>query len=486
MPPRKKNSPRPSHLATQLLHAGELTDETFRPVATPIYRATTYGLTDEIYRLVKKVNRTEDPAGEVNDADVQALRDQVFYARDSNPNVAVVERKMAALEGCQAAVAAASGMGAIAATLLSLVRGKKYIVSTPHLYGAAHTFIYHELAAMFGLRVIDLADFLGCEKGVGRVFPRPNGRSKSRGIKTLRREKTLPTPFFRPDDLAAIYVESLSNPFLLLAPLGDLVAVRDAVCPDVPIVVDNTFLTPANFRPFTVLDPRRDVVVYSATKYLGGHADVIAGLACGSTAAINKVWDKMTLYGACLDAETAYYLERGLKTLDVRMERHNRNLAAVFDYLAGVAERFDLSLFHPLAGKKGSGVVCAKHPKGLQANDSRPLFPEVPAWARELVRDGRLGGMITFNLNGKTERDGIRFMEALDRTGVIKHATSLGGVESLIAMPYNMMQPTPLQQAALDFSRFPCLLRLSVGLEDPADLIAALDLAFRATRRRGI
>jgi len=276
---------------------------------------------------------------------------------------------------------------------------------------------------MFGTEVIPIEVFLSKEWG-----KKTNGR------------------------IAAIYVETLSNPFLVTAPLDEIMRVRDELCPETPIVVDNTFLTPVNFMPFTLLDPTRDLVLYSVAKYLSGHSDVIGGMVCGPLGRINKVWEKMTAYGCCLDAETAYYLERGLKTLHVRMERHNQNTLEVYRYLVNVSGKFRLKIFHPLHRE----------------------YP-IPEFAKSLVEQGRLGGMITFNVDGKDEKDGIRLMKILHRTRVIKHATSLGGVESLISMPYNMSQPTWEQQEALGLKRFRCLLRFSIGIEDVKDIVEALD-----------
>jgi cystathionine beta-lyase/cystathionine gamma-synthase len=414
-------------MATKLVHSGEIEDESFRSAVTPIYRSTTYTLDEEVYGLVKKYGRTEDPRGEIDDEELNELRYHIFYSRDGNPNVASVQRKMAALEGCDEAVATSSGMGAISSTLLSLVKGKRYIVSTPHLYGAAFSLIYVELKEMFGIEVISLDDFLSGQwvKKIGA------------------------------GEVAAIYAETLSNPFLVIPPLDKLKRVRDQFWPEVPIVVDNTFLTPVNFRPFTLLDTQRDIVLHSVTKYLAGHSDVMGGMVCGSLPRINRVWEKMVLYGCNLDAEAAYYLERGLKTLHVRMERHNQNMDEVRRYLVDVSERFKLKIFHPLNGEY-----------------------EVPEFAKPLLAEKKLGGMITFNINGKGEKDGIRFMQTLHETGVIKHATSLGGVESLISMPYNMSQPTWAQQERLGLKQYPCLLRLSVGIEDPGDIIDALDKGF--------
>ncbi len=411
-------------IGTKLVHSGEIEDESFKAAVTPIYRATTYASDEVLYSLIKKHSKTEDPNVEMADEELKAFRYKIFYARSASPNIAVVQRKMAILEGCDDAVAASSGMGAISSTLLSLIKGKKYIVSTPHLYGVTYSFIYNEMREMFGMKAFPIEAFLSRE-WVKKV----DGR-----------------------EIAAIYIETLSNPFLVIPPLDEIMRVRDELCPETPIVVDNTFLTPVNFMPFTLLDPARDLVLHSVTKYLSGHSDAIGGIVCGPLGKINKVWEKMNAYGCCLDAETAYYLERGLKTLHVRMERHNQNMLEVYRYLADVSERFKLKIFHPLRGD----------------------YP-IPQFAKPFVDQGKLGGMVTFNLGGKEEEDGVRLMKILHRTGVIKHATSLGGVESLISMPYNMSQSSWTQQEALGLKRFRCLVRLSIGIEDAKDIIEALD-----------
>jgi len=415
---------------TSLISAGELKeDESFEPVITPIYRSTTYKLNEDVYSLVKKYCKTEESESEISDNELKCLRYMAFYTRDSNPNVSVVQRKMAIIEGCDDCVAASSGMGAISSTILSLIKDKKYIVSTPNLYGISYTFIFHELKEMFGIEVIELEDFLS-EEWKGEIDS---------------------------SEIAGIYVETLSNPFLVIPPLEKIKSVRDRLCPDIPIVVDNTFFSPINFTPFDILDSDKDIVLHSATKYLGGHSDVIAGIVCGSVSRINKVWEKVTLYGCCLDAETAYHLEKGLKTLHLRMEKHNNNMYEVFKYLKSVSEKYDIKIFHPLNGEY-----------------------QIPDFAKPLVQQNRLGGMITFNINGKREKDGIKFMNMVHQTGVIKHATSLGGVESLISMPYNTSQPTSEQQEIIGIKKYSCLLRLSLGIEDAEDIINALDKAFRA------
>jgi len=227
-----------SGIGTHLVHSGEIEDESFKAVVTPIFRATTYKLNEDVYNLIKKYAKTEDPESSINDEELKELRYKIFYTRDASPNVAVIQRKMAILEGCDDSVATSSGMGAISSTILSLIKGKKYIVSTPHLYGVTYSFIFNELKEMFGIEVIPLEVFLS---------------------KKWKKE-------IEGNAIAAIYVESLSNPFLIIPPLEELKEVRDCLCPEVPIIIDNTFLTPVNFRPFSIFDPEKDIVLYSATK----------------------------------------------------------------------------------------------------------------------------------------------------------------------------------------------------------------------------
>ena len=138
------------------------------------------------------------------------------------------------------------------------------------------------------------------------------------------------------------------------------------------------------------------------------------------------------------------------------MERHNQNMYEVYKYLVDVSEKYKIKIFHPLNGEY-----------------------VIPHFAKGLVQQLRLGGMITFNINGKNEKDGIRLMDILHQTGVIKQATSLGGVESLISMPYNMSQASWAQQEMLGLKKYRCLLRLSVGIEDVSDIIDALDYGLR-------
>jgi cystathionine beta-lyase/cystathionine gamma-synthase len=420
-------------IATKLLHAGEI-EESLNSIITPVYRTSTYKLNEDVYSLIKRHAGTENPERKISESELLELRRKFFYVRSSNPNSVVVQRKMAMIEGCDDCVTAASGMGAISATILSVIEGKRYIVSTPHLYGAAFSLIFEELRKMFGITVIQLEEFLS-GKWMGSVKDR---------------------------EIAAVYVETLSNPFLRIAPLDEIIKVRNECCRDVPVIVDNTFLTPMNIRLFDVMDPGRDIVLYSATKYLSGHSDLIGGIVCGSVSRINRVWEKVTRYGCCMDAETAYNLEKGLKTLHVRMERHNSNLIEIVEYLTGVSKKYNLRLFHPLTGEYA-----------------------LPGFARALVDRRRLGGMVTFSVENKGEKDGIRFMDILHDKGVIKHATSLGGVESLISMPYNTSQPSPVQQEMLGMRNFRCLLRLSVGLEDIEDIRNSLDAAFEEMNKGG-
>ena len=167
----KDKDPVEDRIGTKLVHSGEV-EETFGSVVTPIYRATTYQLTEDVYALTKKYGRTEDPDVEMTDQELKALRTNIFYARDANPNAAVVQRKMALIEGCDDAVATSSGMGAISSTILSLIKDKKVLVSTPHLYKMTYSFIFSEMREMFGVKIISLAKVKKTASGLWRWFTR--------------------------------------------------------------------------------------------------------------------------------------------------------------------------------------------------------------------------------------------------------------------------------------------------------------------------
>jgi len=355
------------------------------PIVPPIYQSATFagGL---------------DPA------------DELLYTRyGNNPTQNGVGRKIAALEDMDAGLVLGSGMGAIAMTLLALTSRGDHIVASEHLYGATRRLLEEELP----------------RRGVTTTFA-GFGRTTT-WRKAIRKSTRL------------LYIEAPTNPTLRVPdprPLATLAREHG-----LPMVMDATFATPVLMRP---VEHGVDVVVHSATKYLSGHSDVIAGAVAGPTDVIEEVQRMMRLYGPSVDPHAAWLLDRGLRTLGVRMRRHCENARIVAEFL----EDHDKV-------RSVSWPGLASHPDHEVA---AKLF------------DVGFGGMVGFVLKGGGEA-ADRLMRTLR---LIHVAPSLGGVESLVS------QPRFTSHAALSESRRAALgipdgfVRLSVGLEDSDDLVSDL------------
>ncbi|WP_019960117.1 methionine gamma-lyase [Woodsholea maritima] len=333
-----------------------------------------------------------------------------FYSRISNPTVEILEQRMASLENGEAAVAFASGMGAITAVLWSFLAPGDEILADKTLYGCTYAFLKHGLAK-FGVKVrfADLSD-----------------------VKAAAEAMTFKTKI--------VYFESPANPTMRLVDIATVSAL--AHTHGAKVIVDNTYASPYLTRP---LDLGADIVVHSATKYLGGHGDLIAGLAVGRHSDMHevRVFGLKDMTGAAMSPFTAMLVMRGLKTLPLRMERHSANAMEI-------AQALDS---HPK-------VATVFYP-GLES------FPQKDLAARQM-RD--FGGMIAFELDCDA-RAAMRFMNALN---MIARAVSLGDAESLIQHPASMTHSTytPEERAAHGISE--SLIRLSVGLEDVEDIRADL------------
>ncbi|HGY9624763.1 TPA: methionine gamma-lyase [Pseudomonas putida] len=339
-----------------------------------------------------------------------------FYSRISNPTLALLEQRMASLEGGEAGLALASGMGAITSTLWTLLRPGDELIVGRTLYGCTFAYLHHGIGE-FGVKIrhVDLND--------------------ENSLKAAITAKT-----------RMIYFESPANPNMQLV---DIAAVADAVRGhDIHIVVDNTYCTPYLQRP---LELGADLVVHSATKYLSGHGDITAGLVVGRKALIDRIRLEglKDMTGAVLSPHDASLLMRGMKTLTLRMERHCSNAQQLAEYLARQPQ------------------VELIHYPGL------PSFPQHALAQRQM----RLpGGMIAFELKGGIEA-GRRFMNALQ---LFSRAVSLGDAESLAQHPASMTHSsyTPQERAHHGISEG--LVRLSVGLEDIEDLVADIAQALKA------
>ncbi|MBX3614268.1 MAG: aminotransferase class I/II-fold pyridoxal phosphate-dependent enzyme, partial [Burkholderiaceae bacterium] len=329
-----------------------------------------------------------------------------FYTRYGNPTHERVARMIARLEGGEAALMTASGMGAVSAVLLGLLAaGDRAVAQTSHYMGT--TQLFSELLPRFGVRVelVDQADTAGL-------------------VAAVRRGARL------------VMVETPSNPTMTLT---DLRAVAEAARAAGAIsVADNTFATPLNQQP---LSYGIDVVVHSATKYLGGHHDLIAGVVVSRTALVDRIWQSTIALGSTLGAFDAWLLLRGMRTLSLRVARANDNALAVAQFLEG----------HP--------AIEAVHYPGLESHPQHAL-------ARSQMRG--FGGVLSARLRG----DYARTQRFVSRLRLFAQAASLGGVESLAVHAAAMFGGTldePQMKAA---GIVPNLVRLACGIEATEDLLA--------------
>jgi methionine-gamma-lyase len=342
-----------------------------------------------------------------------------IYTRISNPTLALLESRMAALEGGAAAIAFGSGMGAITATLWTLLRPGDEIVVDKTLYGCTFAFLHHGIG-QFGVRVthIDMTDPAAVERAMA-------GKPK------------------------LVYFESPANPNMRLVDIAAVATVAHRA--GALVVVDNTYCSPYLQQPLAL---GADVVVHSATKYISGHGDVTAGIAVAASAESAeriRLQGLKDMTGAVLSPQDAALLLRGLKTLALRMDRHCANAMAVARALQA----------HP--------AVAKVHYPGLVSDPQHAL-------AKRQMRQP--GGMIAFELHGGIEA-GMRFIDGLR---MVACAVSLGDAESLAQHPASMTHSTytPDEREAAGISDG--LVRLSAGLEDAADLLADIERALATSQ----
>ncbi|HEU5218886.1 MAG TPA: PLP-dependent aspartate aminotransferase family protein [Gemmatimonadales bacterium] len=337
---------------------------------------------------------------------------EVRYTRyGNNPNQVSLARKYAMLEGAEDAVFVASGMGATALAHLAVLRPGDHLLASRWIYGGTLK-LFDEEFGRFGITV----------SYVDPTTPRIWRKSIKKNTR-------------------ALFIESPVNPTIRVLDLAPIASIAKEF--GLALLVDSTFASPINFRP---LEQGADLVITSATKYLNGHTDVIAGAVAGTRSVIEEVIRLMRVWGQAIDPHAAWLLDRGMRTLAIRMERHNRNGMAVAAFLEG-----------------HKGVTAVTYP-GLESH------PDHEIAVRTL--DG-FGGMVGLQLKGgSTAVD--RFLR---RLRLFVHAPSLAGVESLVSDPritsHKGQSPAMLESAGIGEG----FVRLSCGIEDPEDLIADLEQA---------
>ena len=391
-------SGRGSGPSTRSVHGGEREHQQSEAVTTPLYQTSTFWFRDSEELRAYQEGRLE--------------REE--YGRYGNPTWKAVERKLCELEGAEAAVLFASGMCAATTLFLALLPQGSHLVVTSDCYRRTRQFIRDYLTRLgVETTVIDPADVRQLEAA-------------------LR------------DDTALFFTESPTNPYLRVIDLPE--AVRACRARGARVVVDSTFASPICYRP---LDEGADFVIHSATKYLGGHNDLLAGVVAGSAENVLPVRRAVGVLGGVLDAHASWLLLRGLKTLSLRMERHNANALRIAAWLE--AQPKVRRVWYP---------GLASHPDHAVARRSLRGF----------------GGVVTFELD--TDLEGaIRFTDAC-RVPYI--APSLGGVESLVEMPVLMSYWDVERAERIKMGIGDSLIRLACGIEDADDLLADLDRALAA------
>ena len=385
-------------MSTDCIHAGE---DRFKPhdsITTPIIQSSTFVFknSEEIRHYTEKKHFRYE------------------YGRYGNPTQRAAEKKLAVLEGAESSVLFASGMSAIINTLLAVLKSGDHVIITDDAYNKTLDFVKYWLPH-WGIEktIVKMCDYDAIEKAI-----QPNTR--------------------------LFFSESPTNPYLNIMDFSKLRVFKKRH-PEMIVVSDSTFATPYNQRP---LELGADIVIHSATKYLAGHNDILAGVVLGGTELVQHIVNFQKIMGGVIDPHCAYLLIRGLKTFSIRMERLNQSGEKVARWLES----------HPKV-RRCYYPALESHPHHEVAKREMTGF----------------GAVVTFELDGDLE-DSNRFLDQLKLCYI---GPSLGGCETLITHPatvtyYNYSHEERYKLGILDN-----LFRLSVGLEDPDDIIADLDQAFK-------
>jgi len=392
------------NLSTRVVHAGEKRNKPYHAITTPIAQTSTFTFED-----------TRDLIDYMEGKMWGDVTDREEYGRYGNPTVATVEAKLADLDGGEAACLFSSGMAAVTSTLLTLLSSGSHIIMTDDCYRRTRQFV-NKFLARYGVEAtqVPMGDYEAMEAAV-----RPNTR--------------------------VILSESPTNPYLRVLDLEKLVAIAQKH--NLKTVVDSTFATPINQRP---LDFGIDFVVHSATKYLGGHNDLLAGVVIGSDYMIGAIKETQAMFGDVSDPNTAYLLLRGLKTLELRVQRQNETATKVAHFLAK----------HP--------AVRRVYYPGLVSH---------PDYEVAVAQMGGFGGVVSFELEADLETTS-NFIDQLEIPYI---GPSLGGVESLVGQValVSYYEFSPEERAEIGISD--SLVRLAVGIESADDILADLAQALDKT-----
>jgi len=386
--------------ATKLIHAGQrdLGDPAdIVPLTTPVYGTSTF-----IFESAQEVVAYNE-----------GRSSKYIYSRYANPTIVSTERKLAVLDGAESALLFASGMGATTTIVMTHLRAGDEVVCSAAIYGGT-LHLLQDVLTKFGV----VCRFVSLEQ-----LANPSAALNER--------------------TRVLWFESPTNPTLRCL---DIRSIAEACrARGVLSILDNTFASPVNQQPLAL---GVDLAMQSATKYLNGHSDITGGVVTGPRVQIDRIESTRRLIGAVMDPYSAYALGRGLKTLPLRMARHNASAQRVAEHLA--QDRRVSRVYYP-------GLTS--HPDHAIASRQMTGF----------------GGVVCFDLDGRFDRA----ERVYDRLSVIKRAASLGGVESLMSMPVLTSQWGYTDEQLVGAGVTKGMLRLSVGLEDVEDLIEDLDQALK-------
>jgi methionine-gamma-lyase len=386
-------------METRIIHENQCPDPHTRAISQSVIPAVAYAFPDA------------ETAAEVVSGETKGM----YYGRYGNPTSQVLEKKIALLEGGEAALGVSSGMAAISIALLGFLKHGDHVVVTKDVYGGTYSFLT-SLAPRFGIE----CDFVDCTDHLSLI----------NAIKSNTR---------------AIYIETPSNPKLTvldIKKIGEVCKTRQ-----LPLIVDNTFMSPCLQRP---LDFGADIVVHSATKYINGHGDVLAGFVVGKKDTIDFMRKKlMGDLGQNLNAWESFLILRGLKTMALRVERHCSSAQTIAEFLES----------HP-------SVERVYYP-GLKSHPQHEL-------AKKQMLG--MGGIISFEVKGGFV-GGKKFINSLKLAMI---SFSLGDPETLVQHPASMTHASIPEEEKLKFGITDGLIRLSVGLEDANDIINDLDQALNS------
>lgn len=384
--------------ATKSIHGGIPSKDSTGSLTSPIYQTATFSF------------QSAEQGGRIFSGDEEGY----FYTRVGNPTTALLEEKLAILEGAEASLALASGMGAITAALWTILKAGDHIISSRTIYGCTHE-LFEFGINKFGVDVtfVDMTD--------------------PENVRKAMKEKT-----------RLVFIETPANPNLILNDIEAISAIahENENC---LVMADNTFASPYLQKPLTL---GADIIVHSATKYLNGHGDVIAGFVVGKKELMDEIRVTGLKYmtGASLSPFDAFLIIRGLKTLDIRMERHCDNGEAIAEFLNSHA------------------AVEKVYFPGLKD------FPQINLAVKQMKRPG---GIISFEVKGGFE-SAKKMINAVELCHI---AVSLGDAETLIQHPASMTHLAYSEEERYKAGISDGLIRLSAGLENAEDIIADLNQA---------